>query len=132
MLSSQPRRSAGNEGFVRASIASQAVAASLLRMAESVPYRLRSEFPLLFGTTATTESLRVAFEHEDNEVAAHVMDEVQKLAFALFHLKVAHAKIRRNSKSVLLIVFFLVISHFSEQRARVGHGHRHRLRRCSH
>ena len=70
-------------------------------MAESVPYRLRSEFPLLFGTTATTESLRVAFEHEDNEVAAHVMDEVQKLAFALFHLKVAHAKIRRNSKSVL-------------------------------
>ena len=55
-------------------------------MADAVPFRARTEFPLLFGSTARAESLRVVFEHDNKEVAKHVLDEAQ---------------INRNSQSVL-------------------------------
>ena len=70
-------------------------------MADAVPFRARTEFPLLFGSTARAESLRVVFEHDNKEVAKHVLDEARKVAFALFHLQVAHAHINRNSLGVL-------------------------------
>ena len=49
-------------------------------MAESVPFRVRREFLLLFGTTSSAESVSVAFGHENNQVAQHVMNEVRKVA----------------------------------------------------
>ena len=56
--------------------------------ADAVSYRAHAEFPLLFGASASAESLRVVFGHEDKEVAVHVIHEARKVAFALFHLKV--------------------------------------------
>ena len=54
--------------------------ASVRRMADAVPFRARTEFPLLFGSTARGESLRVVFEHDKQEVAKHVLDEARKVA----------------------------------------------------
>ena len=70
-------------------------------MAESVPFRVRREFPLLFGTTSSAESVGVVFGHENKQVAPHVMNEVRKVAFALFHLQVARAKMNRHRDTVL-------------------------------
>ena len=70
-------------------------------MAESVPFRVRREFPLLFGTTSSAESVGVVFGHENKQVAQHVMNEVRKVAFALFHLQVARAKMNRHRDAVL-------------------------------
>ena len=72
--------------------------------ADAVPYRAHAEFPLLFGASASAESLRVVFGHEDKEVAVHVIHEARKVAFALFHLKVTQAQVKRHRQSVLVLV----------------------------
>ena len=61
----------------------------------AVPFRVQSEFPLLFDTTSTADWHRVAFGHDNKEVAEHVLDEARKVAFALFSLasRVAQAEI---------------------------------------
>ena len=70
-------------------------------MDSTVPYRVRTAFPLLYGGAVHEEGLREVFRHENGALSEDVRSEALKVAYAMFHLQTVSANVMRNNESVI-------------------------------